>query len=228
MRMTLKDSEIGTCISALDFYSRMYMGQYGEIDFELRQYRFDSEFDNQYMFARKHIYTAIRNLVFRENKIAEWDLYGSLGIWSEDTDVRAKNAYDMQQVIRYHYAWCTNPDGGMGRNFDAPLLGGELTPIICDCLKTEQGIAMDISDIEKEHIDIMIAAVQVYLCLLTIQINKLMTYYTKDENALELALAVEKLYDKDDLSAINRIMKKIDDLENITSRLNELKAKSNL
>ena len=41
MRMTLKDSEIGTCISALDFYSRMYMGQYGEIDFELRQYRFD-------------------------------------------------------------------------------------------------------------------------------------------------------------------------------------------
>lgn len=43
MRMILKDSEIGTCISALDFYSRMYMGQYGEIDFELRQYRFDSE-----------------------------------------------------------------------------------------------------------------------------------------------------------------------------------------
>lgn len=75
MRMTLKDSEIGTCISALDFYSRMYMGQYGEIDFELRQYRFDSEFDNQYMCARKHIYTAIRNLVFRENKIAEWDLH---------------------------------------------------------------------------------------------------------------------------------------------------------
>lgn len=63
-----------------------------------------------------YIYTAIRNLVFRENKIAEWDLYGSLGIWSEDTDVRAKNAYDMQQVIRYHYAWCINPDGGMGRN----------------------------------------------------------------------------------------------------------------
>ena len=113
MRVTLKDSEIGTCISALDFYSRMYMGQYGEIDFELRQYRFDSEFDNQYMCARKHIYTAIRNLVFRENKIAEWDLYGSLGIWSEDTDVRAKNAYDMQQVIRYSHAWCCNSEGGI-------------------------------------------------------------------------------------------------------------------
>ena len=228
MRMTLKDSEIGTCISALDFYSRMYMGQYGEIDFELRQYRFDSEFDNQYMFARKHIYTAIRNLVFRENKIAEWNLNGSLGIWSEDTDVRAKNAYDMQQVIRYHYAWCTNPDGGMGRNFDAPLLGGELTPIICDCLKTEQGIAMDISDIEKEHIDIMIVAARVYLCLLTIQINKLMKYYTQDENALGLALAVEKLYDKSESAGVIRVKEKISDLKNIANRLNELEAESNM
>ena len=155
-------------------------------------------------------------------------MYGSLGIWSEDTDVRAKNAYDMQQVIRYHYAWCTNPDGGMGRNFDAPLLGGELTPIICDCLKTEQGIAMDISDIEKEHIDIMIAAVQVYLCLLTIQINKLMKYYTQDENALGLALAVEKLYDKGELAGVSRVKEKISDLKNIANRLNELETESNM
>lgn len=228
MRMILKDSEIGTCISALDFYSRMYMGQYGEIDFELRQYRFDSEFDNQYMFARKHIYTAIRNLVFQENKIAEWDLYGSLGIWSEDTDVRAKNAYDMQQVIRYYHAWCCNPEGGIGRSFDAPLFGGEIKPLKCDCSKSEQEIVMNISDIDKEHLEIMIAAARVYLCLLTIQINKLMKYYTKNENALELALAVEKLYDKDDLPAKNRIKKKINELENIISRLNELEAKSNM
>lgn len=67
---------------------------------------------------------------------------------------------------------------------------------------------MNISHMDKENLEIMIAAAQVYLCLLTIQINKLMKYYTKDENALELALAVEKLYDKDDLPAINRMMKK--------------------
>ena len=55
-----------------------------------------------------------------------------------------------------------------------------------------------------------------------------MKYYTKDENALELALAVEKLYDKDDSAGINRIKEKINDLENITSRLNALEAKSNM
>lgn len=228
MKMILKDSEIGICISALDFYSRMYMGQYTEIDFELRQYRLDSEFDNQYMFARKHIYTAIRNLVFYDNKIAEWDLHGSLGIWSEETDVRAKNAYDMQQVIRYHYAWCCNPDGGMGRSFDVPLFGGELTPIKCNCSKKEQGIVMDISNIEKEHLGIMIAAVQVYLCLHTIQINKLMKYYTNDENALELALTVEKLYNKDEWAGTNRVNEKIINLKDILKRLNELETKSNM
>ena len=80
-------------------------------------------------------------------------------------------------------------------------------PLKCDCSKSEQKIVMNISDIDTEHLEIMIAAAWVYLCLLTIQINKLMKYYTKDENALELALAVEKLYDKDDLPAINRIKK---------------------
>ena len=104
----------------------------------------------------------------------------------------------------------------IGRSFDAPLFGGEIKPLKCDCSKSEQEIVMNISDIDKEHLEIMIAAAQVYLCLLTIQI------------ALELALAVEKLYDKDDLPAINRIKKKINELENITSRLNGLEAKSNM
>lgn len=228
MRMVLRNREIGTCISALDFYSRMYMGQYAEIDFVLRQYRFDSEFDNQYMFARKHIYTAIRNLVFHNNEIAGWELHGSLGIWSEDTDVRAKNAYDMQQVIRYHHAWCCNPEGGIGRNFDAPLFGGEIKPIKCDCLKTEQGVVMNIFDIEKEHLRIMFVAVQVYLCLHTIQINKLMRYYTHDDNALELALTVEKLYEKDEWAGTSRVNEKIIDLKNILERLNELEPESNM
>ena len=34
----------------------------------------------------------------------------------------------MQQVIRYYHAWCCNPEGEMGRSFDAPLFGGEIKP----------------------------------------------------------------------------------------------------
>ena len=52
--------------------------------------------------------------------------------------------------------------------------------------------------------------------------------YTKDENALELALAVEKLYDKSESAGVSRVKEKISELKNIANRLNELKAKSNV
>ena len=42
--------------------------------------------------------------------------------------------------------------------------------------------ALRAGDNTFEHLPAMFC-VQVYLCLLKIQINKLMTYYTKDENA---------------------------------------------
>lgn len=133
----------------------------------------------------------------------------------------------MQKVIRYHYAWCCNPEGGMGRSFDTPLFGGELNPIKCDCSKNEQGIVMNISNIEKEHLRIMIAAMQIYLCLHTIQINKLMKYYTHDENALELALTVEKLYGKDEWTGKNRINERISSLKKVIIKLNELNISDN-
>ena len=116
----------------------------------------------------------------------------------------------------------------MGRSFDAPLFGGEIKPLRCDCSKRNQEIVMNISDIDKEHLEIMIAADRVYLCLLTIQINKLMKYYTQDENALGLALAVEKLYDKGESAGVSRVKEKISDLKNIANRLNELEAESNM
>ena len=66
------------------------------------------------------------------------------------------------------------------------------------------------------------------MCLLTIQINKLMKYYTQDENALGLALTVEKLYDKAELAGVSRVKEKISDLKNIANRLNELDTESNM
>lgn len=200
MEIILKNQEISACINALDFYSRMYMGQYDAIDFMLHQHRFNCDFDNQYKFARRHIYTAMRSLVFYNDKIAEWELNGSLGIWSENTDMRAKNAYDMQQVIRYYDSWCRVPEGGIGRSFDKPIFGGKLQPLHCECIKKKKDEVLSISDMEKGHLDIMVAALEVSLCLQNIQINRMMRYYTDDKRVLELATIVEKLYDSDDTS----------------------------
>lgn len=196
MQIILKNQEIAACIKALDFYSRMFIGQYGEIDFVLRQYRLSHDYNCQYEFARWQIYTGMRSIVFNNvPRISEWDLNGSLGIWSEDTDVRAKNAYDMQQIIRYHDSWCRVPEGGTGRHFDEPLFGGNLPPIICECVMSGKEEVMTIDMIGREHLDIFIAATEVSLLLHQIRISKMMKYYTNDTRVFELAKVVEKLYD---------------------------------
>ena len=65
------------------------------------------------------------------------------------------------------------------------------------------------------------------MCLHTIQINKLMKYYTHDENALELALTVEKLYDKDEWAGTNRVNEKINSLKKVIIKLDELSVSDN-
>lgn len=66
-------------------------------------------------------------------------------------------------------------------------------------------------------------------------VEKIQKYYKEainkfpeDENALGLALTVEKLYDKAELAGVSRVKEKISDLKNITNRLNELDTESNM
>ena len=47
MQIILRNQEIAASIKVLDFYSRMFIGQYGEIDFVLRQYRLGHEVDSK-------------------------------------------------------------------------------------------------------------------------------------------------------------------------------------
>lgn len=47
-------------------------------------------------------------------------------------------------------------------------------------------------------------------------------------SALELALTVEKLYEKDEWAGTSRVNEKIIDLKNILERLNELEPESNM
>lgn len=93
--------------------------------------------------------------------------------------------------------------------------------------KNENGEVMSISDLEKEHLGIMIAAVQVNLCLYTIQINELMKNYTNDERVLDLALTVEKLYDKDESPRACYENEIIINLKSLLGKLIELEAKCN-
>lgn len=195
MQMILKNAEIQTCIGALDFYSRIFMGQFEEIEMLMwRNGGYRGEY-TKYKFARRHILTAMRNLMFYDTNIAEWDLNGSLGIWSLETDGRAKIAYDMQQVIRHADAWCRIPEGGIGRQFDSPDFGGELEPIECKCCM-ENGEEIAIITLQKEHMKIIKSSIEVYLALAETRIRDMMLYYTQNAIVLSLADIFENLIDK--------------------------------
>ena len=228
MQITLRNQEIAAIINALDFYSRMFIGQYGEIDFVLRQYRFGNDY-SQYEYARRQIYTGMRSIVFNNvPRISEWDLNGSLGIWSEETDARAKNAYDMQQVIRYRDSWCRVPEGGTGRHFDEPLFGGKLPPITCECVMNEKDEVMSVGAIEKEHMDILVEATEITLLLHRICIRKMMKYYTNDTRVLELATVVEKLYDDSEKTDNEHTLLHIKRLRKLLGNLKKVRGKGEL
>lgn len=196
MKLVLKNQEISMCIDALDFYARMFMGQYDEIDDVLNQYLYGNRGLEQNKFERMHIYTAMRSLEIPELK--GWDLNGSLGIWNEATDSRAKAAYDMKQIMCYQDAWCRNPQGGTGHIFEEPVFHGNLPKIECECyMEVREKRKFEIMELEMEEENFLLLkdSINIYWLMLNCRIKKMMRYFTDKKLVLELAGIVEKLYE---------------------------------
>lgn len=138
MRLELINDEIFMVINSLDFYSRIWIGQYDEIDSLLHLYGYN-ESDSLNFEDYEKEYLKLRSIMIP--KLANDNFSCSLGIWNVETDNRAKSAYDMQQTIRYTQAWYKHPEGGIGTDFNTPILEGELPQIRCEC----QGDTMECS-----------------------------------------------------------------------------------
>lgn len=210
-KVILYNSEIGECINALDFYNRMYLGQYNNIDFQISMMhiREDLSFFRDCRFTREKLYTAIRSRVFKDTNIAEWDLNGSLGIWCENTSDNAKCSYDIQQILRYNRAYACNPEGGITVDFNPPIIEGSLTPIECVCKKEKDSVIESIR-VNSGHLQIMDDAFKVYYYFNRLRITDMFKYYTNDGICLEIASVIEKLYrgiqiDNKYINAINNL-----------------------
>ena len=160
-------------------------------------------------YTRNKLYTAIRSRVFRGTSIETWDLNGSLGIWSDETDDKAKSSYDMQQIMRYHYAYCRKPEGDITVDFREPLLQGSLPQITCSCQKEEEHYVEEVT-MSSKNIQILDDALQVYGLCHRYAIRKLFSYYTDDRISLEIAAIAERLYEGIDPS--KEYIKRIDDV----------------
>ena len=83
MILNFSESEMGMIISSLDFYMRMYIGQYREILFDLRWYRDCSYLDNLEDQLRIK-FMQIRNILLPDITGYGWS--GSYGIFNPDVD----------------------------------------------------------------------------------------------------------------------------------------------
>ena len=102
LALILTERECYLLIVALDLYSRIWIGQYDRID-DINIYDTGSWWNKD---SRRHsLFQEIRNILI--SSLAGMGDYSScsLGILSEKTDIRAINAYDIKQRLRYELSW---------------------------------------------------------------------------------------------------------------------------
>jgi hypothetical protein len=110
----INEEQAKIIINALDFYSRIGIGQFIEIVLAFSWWQCDEQWFNHRNEVERLIYDAQFNLT-------GMPFNASYGIFSPEVHENAKIAWDIQQVIRYRLAWDRNPKGGMTVDFDDPM-----------------------------------------------------------------------------------------------------------
>ena len=206
--------QIQITINALDLYSRIWIGQYDHLSFESRFYvksgadwaRVD---ENEHM--RNALFLQIRSILLPKLNCG---LYGSYGIWSSETDDRAKDAYDMQQVIRYKQAYYRHPEGGNTVDFGEPMIEGRYPRVVCRMSGKQESPHMRIY-MYPEQFEIYRNAVQIYDHFVEGEYQKLFAFYTDNEKALDLAKECEKYNNKNTRkrSGLTQFVQKLNKIE---------------
>lgn len=190
MKLKYEQHEMYKIINALDFYSRIWIGQYDRILYDIRWYRNCKQLDErESLFINKLLH--IRHILL-PGLVYGWS--SSYGIFSDEIDFRAGVAYDMQQEFRNKLAWFNNPEGGITVDFN-PVMHCESDPYIVPTARCfeEDGKVYEEINICNEQFEIIKAALEIHECLYNGDIKKLFSYYTDNELALRLAQEVTDL-----------------------------------
>lgn len=125
--ITMTETQARVIIDSLDLYSRLLMGQFGEID---RLFRFHSA--NQFWKdstraneLRYHMDAARKVLIPGIDPNAYYSICDQ-----ENTPVSARTAYDISREMEHDLAWNRNPNGGITTNYDKPLHANKSEPLI--------------------------------------------------------------------------------------------------
>lgn len=184
---------------ALDFYIRVLIGQYDVLS------------GNSYCLSEVGgIYSGseadkfllqIRDILLPE--LSEYGPYGSHGVYSPHRDIRAGEAYNIYQELRYRRAYFEHPEGGYSVEFDTPLWAKD-DPFP----HPEVSCHLDIYDkpraaftLCKEQLQIILDALDMYLSYLQHHYFGLFSYLSSDSDVLECAKKIEKICEEEQVSA---------------------------
>ena len=189
--LEVTNNEILIILQALDLYSRIWIGQYDHILWDLRWYRNCNQLDELDKTLRRE-FLDIRNIVLPG--LYEYSLNGSYGIFSPDRDTKAAIAYDMQQEFRYRRAWFLKPEGGYTVDFGRPLPCNDDPCDFpkADCYDVDGEFRIKIYIVDTQ-LKVIIDALNIGILESDCQIRKLFEYYTDDQEALQIAEKVTEL-----------------------------------
>ncbi len=185
-------------VRALDFYSRVWIGQYRNIMLELSfHHPAGRTIGREPAPVIKALLTAIRALAIP--RLAEESWGTNLGIWSEDakriSGNRAASAYDLQQVVRHAIAWHLHPEGGHTVDFGKPILHGDWPAPVCACRGASEADFSLTIELVPEQRALLDEALGAYADFLQLDFARMFTHFTDHVRALELADTLSNILD---------------------------------
>ena len=113
--LELSELQAEVLIKALDLYSRIGIGQIGEVHNILT-------LEPHIKSPSENTYQGIKNaLDFVKRELFGFEAGASFAMHAPQVPDKFKVAWDLQQVIRHKLAWTANPAGGVGVSFQEPM-----------------------------------------------------------------------------------------------------------
>ena len=194
MRIVLSKENVAAAIRVLDLYSRIFIGQYDHLNWDIRLNADEKKISwkeiERAEIMRTFMFKKIRDILIPD--LAHFDLYASHGIWNFDgNDPRAIDAYDMQQTIRFTDAWFRRPEGGIGVYFSKPWIRGRYPEVKAEITGNRNDYQMTVMLLPEQFM-ILKEAAEVFLHAQCQEFEKMFAMFTDDQKALELAKAAEQ------------------------------------
>ena len=133
----------------------------------------------------------------RSYRVEGYGFSGSYGIFSDERDIRAGIAYDLQQEIRNKRACFEHPQGGYTVDFHDPLpCDDDPCPFPRAYCRTEDEKTALYVDAVDRQVQIILDSLYVQKAFVAGRFCEMFSFFTDDRPALSIVDEIEEIYSK--------------------------------